>query len=282
MKRTLPTLIGACALVLAAAASAEARPSNFHLVPPAAAVHAAGGEVVSEPLRAPRRFDLVGVRWSGGGEPDIELRTRSGGGRWSPWTHAAAHADHGPDPGRGERAGASFSDPVLTRRARWVQYRTSRRLRGLRLEFVSTAGARFRSSARAAQSDQPAIVSRSAWGASSCPPRSAPSYGQVRAAFIHHTVSTNNYTPEQAPGMVLAICRYHRYSRGWDDVGYNFLVDKYGRVYEGRAGGMDLAVIGAQAQGFNAQSNGISYIGDHSKLPQSVVALDALASLIRW
>jgi hypothetical protein len=104
----------------------------------------------------------------------------------------------------------------------------------------------------------------------------------VKAAFIHHTVSTNNYTPEQAPAMVLAICRYHRYSRGWDDVGYNFLVDKYGRLYEGRAGGIDRPVIGAQAQGFNAQTTSISNIGDHTSLSQSEVALDAMAALIRW
>jgi hypothetical protein len=106
--------------------------------------------------------------------------------------------------------------------------------------------------------------------------------GEVRAAYVHHTVSTNDYSPEEAPAIVLAICRYHRNSNGWDDVGYNFLVDKYGTVYEGRAGGVDRAIVGAQAQGYNAQTTGISNIGTHTSVRQSDAALAAMARLIRW
>jgi hypothetical protein len=282
MKRTLPSAAAACAVLAMGAGTAGARPSNFSAAAPSAAAHAAGGDAVSKPLRAPKRFNLVGVRWSGGGEPEIWLRARRSDGAWSRWAPAEVHGDHAPDPGRGEHGRRSLSDPVWVGSADWVQYRSSRRLRRVRLEFVSSAGARFRPAVRAAQGEAPPIVPRTAWGAADCPPRNGPSYGQVRAAFVHHTVSTNDYTPEQAPAMVLAICRYHRYSRGWDDVGYNFLVDKYGRIYEGRAGGIDRAVVGAQAQGFNSQTTGISNIGDHSSLPQSEVAVDAMAALIRW
>ena len=113
----------------------------------------------------------------------------------------------------------------------------------------------------AAQVRPPAIIPRSAWGADSVPPRAAPRYGVVQAAFVHHTVSTNDYAPADSAGIVLGIARYHRDSNGWNDIGYNFLVDKYGQVFEGRAGGIEAAVIGAQAQGYNAQSTGIACLG---------------------
>jgi N-acetylmuramoyl-L-alanine amidase len=99
---------------------------------------------------------------------------------------------------------------------------------------------------------------------------------------VHHTVSLNDYTPQEAPAIVLAICRYHRNSNGWDDIGYQALVDKYGVLYEGRAGGLDQAVVGAQAQGYNDQTAGIANIGDHTGVAQTPEALAAIAQYIRW
>jgi hypothetical protein len=125
-------------------------------------------------------------------------------------------------------------------------------------------------------------VPRSEWGASSCRPRAGADYGVVKAAHVHHTVNSNDYSPDEAKSIVLAICRFHRNSNGWNDIGYNFLVDKYGTIYEGRAGGVDRAVAGAQAQGYNSQTTGIANIGDHRSVPQSPQALAAIARLIRW
>jgi uncharacterized protein with LGFP repeats len=82
--------------------------------------------------------------------------------------------------------------------------------------------------------------------------------------------------------MVLGICRFHRNANGWDDIGYNFLVDKYGTLFEGRAGGIDQAIAGAQAQGYNSVSTGIANLGTYEDLPQTDAALDAMARLIAW
>jgi hypothetical protein len=126
------------------------------------------------------------------------------------------------------------------------------------------------------------IISRSEWGADSVPPRAAPEYGQVECAFVHHTVNGNDYTPDQSAGIVLGICRYHRDSNGWNDIGYNFLVDRYGQVFEGRGGGIDQPVIGAQAQGYNSYSTGVACIGTFSDVALTEEGMDALSRLIGW
>jgi hypothetical protein len=271
-----------CVLIPGSAAlAAEPRPVDFELAPGASAAGssaARGGGVVSRPLETPRRFNLVGMRWRGRAELDVELRVRRSG-RWSRWEHLDAHADHNPDPRRGERRVVA-SDPIWVGRAGAVQYRLGRPAPGLRLHFVDVG---VRPRARAAQvPPPPAYVPRAGWGADKCPPRSAPGYGEVRAVHVHHTVSLNDYTPAEAPSIVLAVCRYHRNSNGWNDIGYNALVDKYGTLYEGRAGGLDQAVIGAQAQGFNSVTAGIANIGDHTSVPQTPAALAAMAGYINW
>jgi hypothetical protein len=153
---------------------------------------------------------------------------------------------------------------------------------GLRVHFVSVGRRRTRAAASQATDTPFPYVARADWGADQCRPRTAPAYGEVKAVAVHHTVSLNDYTPEEAPQIVLAICRYHRNSNGWNDIGYNALVDKFGTIYEGRAGGLDQAVVGAQAQGFNSQTAGVSNIGDYSAIPASDEALAATASYIRW
>jgi N-acetylmuramoyl-L-alanine amidase len=274
------------------------------------------GGVVSEPLRAPRRFNLVGVTWAAGvdGEPELAIRTRRDGDGWSRWRPVDSHAGDGPDPGtdeatpRTDSAGGAegMSNPVWAGDADWVQYRSSERLAGARLHFVNTAGTatggdRVRTALRAAvgtavstiagvlrtslagaQEPQPAMVTRAGWGAEDCPPRTGAAYGQVKAAYVHHTVSVNDYSQDEAPQVVLGICRYHRNTNGWNDIGYNFLVDRFGTIYEGRAGGVGAAVVGAQAEGYNSQSTGIANIGTFTDVGQGDAALDAMARLIRW
>jgi hypothetical protein len=283
VKLLAPAAALVCVLISASTAiAAEPAPVDFELAPKAGdqAVSSASGSVVSSRIATPRRFNLVGMRWRGRARAEIELRVRRGG-RWSRWAHLHAEPEHNPDPDHGERRTAG-SEPIWVGRAGAVQYRLSKRLPGLRLHFVDVGVTPARLRARAAQATPPPYVTRAQWGARGCPPRSAPDYGEVRTVHVHHTVSLNDYTPAESPAIVLAICRYHRNSNGWNDIGYNALVDKYGTLFEGRAGGLDQPVIGAQAQGFNSVSAGISNIGDHTSLPQTPEALAAMAGYIRW
>ena len=95
-------------------------------------------------------------------------------------------------------------------------------------------------------------------------------------------MTANDYAPKESPGIVLAIARYHRNSQGWNDIGYQFLVDRYGQIFEGRAGGIDQAVVGAQAQGWNSTSTGVACLGDFTSIAQTPEGMDALARLIGW
>jgi N-acetylmuramoyl-L-alanine amidase len=254
-----------------------------------AAAASAGGWRTTEVLRAPRRFDLAGLVWARGSHAEAQLRARRRGGRWTRWVTLHDLGDHGPDRGR-LPAG---TDPAFVGAADEFQLRLRGAPRELRARFVRaqpTARLATRLSrrlrarrSRAAQAGAPpAIIPRSAWGGDSVPPREAPIYGEVHLAFVHHTVTANDYTPEESPGIVLAIARYHRNSQGWNDIGYQFLVDKYGQIFEGRAGGIDQAVVGAQAQGWNSTSTGIACLGDFTSIAQTPAGMDALARLIGW
>ena len=283
VKRFGVTFACSLALLCAVAAQASAGARDFEMRGPVGASASALGAYKSHVLRTPARFDLVGMRWRGGLHPVISLRARLTGGRWTKWTRVPSDPEDGPDGGM--RGG--FSAPVWTGNADRVQYKLSRRVPGLRLHFVSVAPrtAHALASRRrdaTTQGGQPPIQPRASWGAEDCPPRAAADYGDVQVAFVHHTVSANDYTAAEVPSIILSICRYHRNSNGWNDIGYNFLVDKFGTIWEGRAGGIDQPVIGAQAQGYNSHSTGIADIGTHQDVPASDAELNAYASLIRW
>jgi hypothetical protein len=249
-----------------------AEPSLFELALPDAGAHAsAAGWRTTDVLLAPRRFDLAGLRWSRATNYQAQIRTRTHGGRWTRWTPLPA--SHGTLKG---------TDPVYTGAADELQLRSRGSATGLKVRFVKTTP-QPRPRARAAQaSAAPAIVPRANWGADQVPPRNAPGYGVVQAAFVHHTVTAVDYAPEESAGIVLGIARYHRDSNGWNDIGYNFLVDRYGVIFEGRAGGIEAAVIGAQAQGWNSVSTGIACLGTFTNMPLDAPAMESLARLIGW
>jgi hypothetical protein len=99
---------------------------------------------------------------------------------------------------------------------------------------------------------------------------------------VHHTAGANGYTAAQAPSIVRAIQLYHVKGNGWNDIGYNFLVDRFGTVYEGRYGGMERNVVGAHAEGFNTGSVGVAVLGEYSSLAVAAKARESLANLLAW
>ncbi|MGY5053845.1 N-acetylmuramoyl-L-alanine amidase [Streptomyces sp. 900105755] len=113
----------------------------------------------------------------------------------------------------------------------------------------------------------PPVVTRAGWGADECARESGyPSYGSaVKVMFVHHTDTTNNYSCADSPAIVRGIYAEHL-NQGWRDLGYNFLVDKCGTIFEGRFGGMALPVVGAQTYGFNTNSMGVAAIGTYTDL----------------
>ncbi|HEV2870523.1 MAG TPA: peptidoglycan recognition protein [Actinomycetota bacterium] len=130
---------------------------------------------------------------------------------------------------------------------------------------------------------QPRIISRRAWGANESIRRASPDYSDtVKAAFVHHTVQSNSYSPSESAALVRSDYLYHVRTRGWNDIGYNFLVDRYGRVFEGRYGGVTRAVLGAHAGGFNTNSTGVALLGTFTIARPTGPMLAALNRLLAW
>ncbi len=305
----LAAAAGLVALVVAAPALSardhRPEPVRFSIPAPANGLGAADAHgFISEEIAAPKRFNVVGFEWDGRSEPAIAVRVRAAGEDWGRWTTVPAHADGAPDPGSAESRGRGVSEPVWAGEADFVQYRMSRRPPGLRLHFINTTGTataidRIETGLRgavddgltilasltspaAAGSNGPEMISRAGWGAEACQPRREPRIERVKVAFVHHTVNANSYSRREAKSMVLGICQYHRNVNGWDDIGYNFLVDRFGRIFVGRYGGREKAVMGAHAEGFNDQSTGVASLGTFGSKRLSGDGVRALARLIRW
>jgi hypothetical protein len=221
----------------------------------------------SSAIDAPRRFDLVGIA---GELRPVEFRARTTGGRWSDWVEVAG------------------GDPVYTGGSNEVQVRARGWHPRGRLHYIQVSGTGSipASPAGKARPRMPDVIRRQAWGANrrrgGCHPRKRPDMGEVKAATIHHTVSTNGYRRSEVPGIVLGICRFHRNGNGWDDIGYNALVDRFGRIFVGRDGDLGKPVVGAHAQGFNDQTTGVAAIGTHTHGPISKRAKNAFARFLAW
>ena len=232
---------------------------------------------------AQERFNLVGLHWRGSGS--VEFRTRAVGGRWSGWNPAAPEAEDRPDAATDERARKAswrLGNPWWVGPSDRIEYRTRGRVERLRAFFVwsPTTAVPARTLQRAGS---PQLVPRRGWNADEKIRRAAPSFAPaIRFSVVHHTAGSNGYTAAQSASIVRAIQLYHVRGNGWNDIGYNFLVDKYGQVFEGRYGGVDRNVVGAHAEGFNTGSVGVAVLGEYSSLAVTGQARDALARLLAW
>ena len=267
----------ACLLVLAAPSTAHA--ADLSIVSRDLPV---GGRALAG-VQAQRPFELVGVHWQGSGR--VLFRTRRVAGRWSLWRTAAPEAEDLPDAGSAEGASARgwrIGNPYWVGPSDRIQWRTIGVVRRLRAWFVHSGYATV-PLRQVSVAGSPPILPRAAWNADERILRGPPQYAPfLRLAIVHHTAGSNAYTPAQSPAIVRAIELYHVKANGWKDIGYNFLVDRYGQVFEGRYGGMQRNVVGAHAEGFNTGSVGIAVIGNYSATSLPKAAEDALARLIAW
>jgi N-acetylmuramoyl-L-alanine amidase len=230
-------------------------------------------------------FDLVGIHWQGAGA--VQFRTRGRDGRWARWRTADAESEDLPDRRTAEAQrlhGWRLGNPYWAPGSVAIQYRAVGAVRRLRAFFVRSPVRSVRERQRQLfVASSPQIVPRRAWGANERIRRSAPHYApELKFAVVHHTAGSNSYSRAQSAAIVRSIQAYHVLGNGWDDIGYNFLVDKYGQVFEGRFGGIERPVIGAHALGFNRGSAGVALIGNYNSSTMTAAARSALVRLLAW
>jgi hypothetical protein len=240
-------------------------------------------------IEAPARFDLAGIA---GEMRPYELRGRERGGEWTPWTETAngdpvwfGGADELQVRAHGWRPEGRIHYVNVSGDATPVDSLLNRARAAVSSAFISAAS--LLGTTAKADPPRPKVISRAGWGAErkgkrGCRPRRKPAIGGVRAAVVHHTVNANTYSEAEAPSMILGICRYHRNGNGWDDIGYNALVDRFGNVYEGRAGGLRKAVVGAHAQGFNSLTTGVAVLGTFNDQGISKKAMRGVVRFLAW
>jgi hypothetical protein len=291
------------------------------LLPPrsAAALRSGGGVRLRRPAWSPRavacapiRFTMVGFAWRQDGGEDVPTRVAWGtpGGFGAP-VDVVADPSEGPDPSSPDDASLDGTPGVWTGEARCVRLRmrfpADETIAGVRAVFVNTSGTAerpslldraaatlasiwgmargpFTGAAAGASAAQPTIIPRSGWGAKESLRRCGPDYADdgLKMAYIHHTVNSNSYPPGRADDLIRGMYAYHVNGRHFCDIAYNFLIDRFGRIYEGRYGGIDQPVIGAHAMGFNTGSTGVAALGTFTSTKAPRTMLRAYKHLFAW
>lgn len=244
-------------------------------------------------------FSLVGVSWAF--DPAvidtlIQVRVQDPAGEWGPWTEVGTESAEQSANTTSPTEYRGGTEPLWTGPSSGVEVelvtRSGAQPTDVRLHLIdpgdSDADAailetpEIQSTADAATT-MPPVYSRAQWGADESLMTWTPQYpSTIKAATIHHTAGSNSYAAEDVPGILRGIYRYHAVSRGWGDIGYNVLVDKFGRIWEGRAGGLASTVVGAHTGGFNTFNFGVSMIGDYDTTPTTTTMINSVAAIVAW
>ena len=232
-------------------------------------------------IRVKGGFSLAGVHWRGTRKARLQLRSRTLHGAYGPW-QAIEMADL-PNAGERHRNAPWMSDPAWFGRAAWLQIRVRGRVRDLKAIVVKPGPDPTLRSAPRAAPGQPTILPRSAWGADEKLRKGRPVIApRALAVVVHHTATPNGYDAAQVPSVIRSLYLYQVRGNGLSDLGYNYLVDAQGRIYEGRYGGVDRNVVGAHTAGFNTGTVGIALIGNFTTASPTTKALRALEALTAW
>lgn len=265
------------AVVLTAALLAPALPSvaasPLTVVTPLVSSAALAAGATLAPLTDEQ---LVGVTWASG-DPQVAVRWQTPTG-WTAWEVPEDDSDAADEPGT--RGGTEPlwrpTDAVA------VDLRVAGEATDLTLVRVSdgTATTRWTWGTPEAAADGPLgrVRSRAEWGADESIRRgTASAASSVKAVVVHHTAGGNDYSPADVPKKIRADYAYHVKARGWSDLGYNLVVDKFGGIWEGRAGGLGRATIGSHSGGFNTGTLGVSLLGDMTKTTPTAEAVRAMS-----
>jgi hypothetical protein len=241
-------------------------------------------------------FAALGVTWSGGAGA-VRVRTRGVDGTWSGWRGLVPLHDR-PNRGPGEgSAKAQGTELAWVGPSDAVQVELDGSQVAPRLTLIDPGHAsddvdlevHSRAAAVAVAPGHPKYLpvipplqTRRQWHPNPAfmnPPIRA--IHSVRQVHVHHTDNPNHYTRAEVPRIIRAIFRYHTLTLGWADIAYNFLVDRYGRIWVGRRGSMVMA-RGAHTLGFNQSSVGIAAIGNFQAAIPNADMIHAIARVAAW
>ncbi len=236
--------------------------------------------------------DLVALRWDGDRAARYAIETRRSDGHWASVVEVEDAGEHAPDPGSAEAANArsgAASQPVWVGRARAVRVRlVSGTPRNVLVDRIDSPKAEAPTGvAGAATVPMPGIISRGQWGANenlrlaNCP--EGPDIStNTKMAVVHHTAGSNNYGPGDTAAIVRGLYGYATQTLKYCDTHYNFFVDRYGQIFEGRFGSIWDPVHAAHTSGMNTGTVGVAVIGNFSSTSVPAATRTALESLLAW